>query len=97
MPRASLRSVFTGIALNASRTCRVSSNSTARPAPAIAAYSHCDSGPASRPMRAGSTSRARNQAISGSGSLTSFASRTIFPSASTMHTLTLSTDTSIPA
>ena len=31
IPRASLRSVFTGIALKASRTCRVSSSSTARP------------------------------------------------------------------
>src|SRR5215469_17382711 len=47
MPRASLRSVLTGIALNAFRTCRVSSNSTANPASRIAAYSHCDSGPAS--------------------------------------------------
>jgi len=32
MPRASFRSVFTGIALKASRTCRVSNNSTANPA-----------------------------------------------------------------
>ena len=32
IPRASLRSDFTGIALNASRTCRVSRSSTARPA-----------------------------------------------------------------
>ena len=52
MPRASLRSVFTGIALKASRTCRVSSSSTASPASRIPAYSHCDSGPASRPIRA---------------------------------------------
>jgi transposase-like protein DUF772 len=51
MPRASFRSVLTGIALNASRTCRVSSSSTAKPASRMPAYSHCDSGPASSPIR----------------------------------------------
>src|SRR5215212_11265866 len=47
IPRASLRSDFTGIALKASRTCRVSKSSTAKPASRRAAYSHCDKGPAS--------------------------------------------------
>jgi hypothetical protein len=32
MPRASWRSVFTGIALRAAHTCRVSNSSTANPA-----------------------------------------------------------------
>ena len=36
MPRASLRSDFTGIASNAFRTCRVSSSSTANPASRVA-------------------------------------------------------------
>src|SRR5215217_5539741 len=49
MPRASLRSVLTGIALKASRTCRVSSSSTAKPAFRMPAYSHCESGPAGLP------------------------------------------------
>jgi hypothetical protein len=97
MPRASLRSVFTGIALNASRTCRVSSSSTAKPASRIAANSHCDSGPASSPTRATSTPSRRNQATSASGSLATLASRTIRPVASTTHTLLSSSETSIPA
>jgi hypothetical protein len=46
-----LRSVLTGIALKASRTCRVSSNSTGSPASCMPADSHCDSGPASSPIR----------------------------------------------
>src|ERR1700675_5155671 len=51
IPRASLRSDFTGIASNVLRTCRVSSSSTASPACRIAAKSHCDNGPASSPIR----------------------------------------------
>jgi len=39
----------------------------------------------------------RNQAVSASGSLATFASRTIRPVASTTQTLELSSDTSIPA
>jgi hypothetical protein len=97
MPQASFRSVFTGIALKASRTWRVSSNSSASPALARAANSHCDNGPASSPIRLSGTPRASNQAVKGAGSLASFASRTIRPFPSTTHTLTLSNDTSIPA
>jgi hypothetical protein len=92
-----LRSVFTGMALNASRTCRVSSSSTGSPASRMPAYSHCDSGPASNPIRETLTANLPNQAISASGSLATLASRTIRPPASTTHTLALSSDTSIPA
>ena len=96
IPRASLRSVFTGIALKASRTCRVSSNSTVSPASRMPAYSHCDKGPASRPIRVTATSNLPNQPIKASGSLATFASRTIRPLASTTQMLALSSDTSIP-
>jgi hypothetical protein len=43
------------------------------------------------------TPRSRNQPINASGSLATFASRTIRPVASTTHTLLSSSDTSIPA
>jgi hypothetical protein len=92
-----LRSVFTGIALNASRTCRVSSSSTGSPDRCMAACSHCDSGPASRPTLATSMPSRRNRPISASGSLATLASRTTFPVASTTHTLLSSSETSIPA
>src|SRR3712207_7220391 len=59
--RSSLRSVLTGIALNASRTCRVSSSSTGRPTPRIAANSHCDSGPASSPRSEEHTSELQSR------------------------------------
>ena len=97
MPRASLRSVFTGIVLNALRTCRVSNSSTGRPACFIAANSHCDRGPASSPIRVIARPRLPNHAISASGSLATFASRMILPSPSNTHTLDCSNDTSIPA
>ncbi len=97
MPRASLRSVFTGMALKASRTWRVSISSTASPADFRPAKSHCDKGPASRPMRAGNIGCEANQAIRASGSLATFASFTILPCASTMQTDELSNETSIPA
>src|SRR3954452_10151129 len=54
-------------------------------------------GPASRPMRAMGVPWAANQAISASGSQATLASFRILPCASTMHTFTLSNDTSIPA
>src|SRR3954449_1923095 len=73
---------FTGIALNASRTWRVSSSSTASPASRMPAYSHCDSGPASRPIRARLIPSPPNQAIRTAGWLATLASRTIRPLAS---------------
>ena len=55
MPRASLRSVLTTIADSAAFTCRVSSNTTSNPAPVRPACSHCESGPASNPIRVTAT------------------------------------------
>jgi hypothetical protein len=97
MPRASLRSVLTTIADSAAFTCRVSSSTAPKPAPLRPACSHWDNGPASRPIRTTSRPRPRNQAVKASGSLATFASRTILPVASTTHTLLSSSDTSIPA
>src|SRR3954470_11594066 len=97
MPRASLRSVLTIIAESAAFTGLVSSSTASNPALTRAAWSHCDKGPASRPMRtSGRLSPLRN-VISASGSLATFASRTICPVASTMQMLLCSNDTSIPA
>jgi hypothetical protein len=85
------------MALKASRTCRVSKSSTASPDAFIAANSHCDSGPASSPIRSTPKPIEPNQAINASGSLATLASRKILPFASTTHTLEHSNDTSIPA
>jgi hypothetical protein len=68
-----------------------------QPAASRPANSHCDSGPASRPIRDSTNGCARSQPISASGSLVTFASATMLPVASTMQTLDCSTDTSIPA
>src|SRR5215471_16172445 len=97
MPRASLRSVFTFIAPSAALRCRVSIRIAASPAAASPACNHCDSGPASRPIRVNLRPPSANHAASASGSLATFASRTIFPVSSTTHTLLSSKDTSIPA
>lgn len=51
MPQASLRSVLTTIAESAAFTWRVSSSTVAKPVWVNPAYSHCDRGPASNPMR----------------------------------------------
>src|ERR1044071_1094288 len=83
--------------LKAARTCRVSSSSTAKPAFCIPAYSHCESGPASSPIRVSVSPKWLNQSISASGSLATLASRMIRPVVSTTHRLELSNDTSIPA
>src|SRR3954463_7494956 len=53
--------------------------------------------PASRPMRTSGRLRPLRKVISASGSLATFASRTICPVASTMQRLLCSNDTSIPA
>jgi len=97
IPRASFLSVFTGIVLNAARTCRVSRSSAAKPASRRPANSHCDSGPASRPIRARSNDCARSHDTSASGSVVNLASTTILPPPSTTQTLERSNDTSIPA
>src|SRR5206468_12199456 len=51
MPRASLRSVLLICACNTARMYRVSTQITGKPASASALKSHCDSGPASSPIR----------------------------------------------
>jgi hypothetical protein len=97
MPRASLRSVFTTMAESAAFTCRVSSSTASKPAPARPACSHCDSGPASSPTRVNDRPSCPKKATNASGSLATFASRTILPVPSTTHTLLHSKETSIPA
>ena len=97
MPRASLRSVLTTIADSAAFTCRVSSNTASKPAPVKPASSHCESGPASSPIRVTATPSPTKKLTSVSGSLVTLASRTIRPAASTTHTLLRSSETSIPA
>ena len=51
IPRASLRSVLLICACNAARMCRVSTQIAGKPASASALNNHCDSGPASSPIR----------------------------------------------
>src|SRR3954468_11110601 len=51
MPRASLRSVLLICAFSTARMWRVSTQITGKPASASALNSHCDSGPASSPIR----------------------------------------------
>lgn len=82
---------------NASATCRVSSSSTAKPASRKPACSHCDKGPASRPMRAIWTSSCEKNAVNAPGSLATLASRTTAPSLSSTQTLDVSNETSMPA
>ena len=97
MPRASLRSVFTVIALSAALTWRVSIRIAGSPASTSPAYSHCDKGPASSPMRAMLRPLSAKKATRASRSLRTLASRTICPAASTTHTLLHSNETSIAA
>src|SRR5205085_5380151 len=67
------------------------------PAATKPACSHCDRGPASNPIRLTPVSSPRKNRTRASGSLATFASRTILPTPSTTHTLLCSNDTSIPA
>jgi hypothetical protein len=85
------------MAESAAFTCRVSSSTASSPAPARPACSHCESGPASSPIRVSGTPSWPKNRTSASGSLGTLASRTIRPLASTTHTLLCSSDTSIPA
>jgi len=85
------------IADSAAFTWRVSSSTTSSPACVRPACSHCDSGPASRPIRVTTRPSWPRNRISVSGSLATLASRTIRPVPSTTHTLLCSSDTSIPA
>ena len=64
---------------------------------AVLLETHCDNGPASRPIRFTAMPSVSKKPIKASGSLATFASFTILPCASTTHTLDSSKDTSIPA
>src|SRR5215469_9319646 len=97
IPRASLRSVLTTIADNAALTWRVSKSTTPNPACVRPAYSQCDRGPASSPMRVTGKPNPLKNVTRTCGSVATFASLTILPAASTTHTLDCSKDTSIPA
>ena len=52
IPRESLRSLLFTIADSTAWNCRVSAQTTGRPASARPSWSHCDNGPASRQIRA---------------------------------------------
>ena len=78
-------------------TWRVSIRTAGNPASASPAYSHCDKGPASSPMRAKLRPLPAKKATRASRSLRTLASRTICPAASTTHTLLHSNETSIAA
>jgi hypothetical protein len=85
------------MAESAALTCRVSSSAASNPAAVRPACSHCESGPASNPIRVTATPSWPKRPTSASGSLATLASRTIRPVASTTHTLARSSETSIPA
>jgi hypothetical protein len=59
--------------------------------------SHCESGPASSPIRTSGRPSWPKKPTSASGSLATLVSRMIRPLLSTTHTLLSSSDTSIPA
>jgi hypothetical protein len=97
MPRKSLRSVLTGIALKASRTCRVSSNLTKRPASSCQNRAIATAGrPQAQPARWQFDANRTTQLNRSDGSPPSI-SRTIRPVESTMQMWELSKDPSIPA
>ncbi len=85
------------MAESAAFTWRVSSSTTSNPARVSPAWSHCESGPASRPILVIGRPSCRKKATRGSGSLGTLVSRTIFPVASTTQMLLPFKDTSIPA
>src|SRR5205807_9061289 len=85
------------LADSAAFPCRVPRSTTSHPPATQPAYSHCDGGPASSPIRVTPVSSPRKNPTRASGSLATFASRTILPAPSTTHALLCSNDTSIPA
>src|SRR6266498_6008130 len=96
MPRASLRSLFLICADSAAFICRVSTQITGKPASANALYSHCDKGPASRPMRSMASASSVRTARIATGLVATLTSRITLPALSTMHTLVSFTETSNP-
>src|SRR3974390_1252861 len=85
------------LAFNTARMCRVSTQITGKPASARVLKSHCDSGPASNPIRLKWYVGLLSTCSKDSGSLATFTSRTILPESSTMQTLVSLTETSNPA
>src|SRR5215831_610534 len=88
---------LTTIADSAALTWRVSKSTTSNPACLRPAYSQCDSGPASNPIRVTGKPNPLKNVARTQGSLAIFASLVILPAASTTHTLDCSNDMSIPA
>lgn len=85
MPRASMRSDLFGCASRKALVWRVSMQITGRPASARPLISHCDSGPASRPIRSKVQAGSESTRTRSSGWLSTFLSRQILPVSSTMQ------------
>ena len=97
MLRASIRSVFTGIALVAAFRCRASMQTTGSPAAARPSYIAGASEPASRPTRSKPRPVADSQAAIVSGSDPTFPSFTTLRFSSTTQIAVSFIDTSRPA
>src|SRR5215472_16508686 len=98
MPRASLRSdLLICCAVSKAFMCRVSTQITGRLATVNALTSHCDSGPASIPIRPKDTPSEVRTAIMSAGSVGTLCSKITLPASSTTHTDVVFTDTSRPA
>jgi hypothetical protein len=76
--------------------CRVSTQITGRSTIVNALTSHCDSGPASIPIRPQLTPSELRRAMISAGSVGTFCSKTTLPASSTTHTDVSFTDTSRP-
>src|SRR5207248_11746325 len=97
IPRASLRSVLLiCCAVSKAFMCRVSTQITGRSAAVNAFTSHCDSGPASIPIRPKGTPSEVRRAMISDGSVGTFCSKITLTASSTTHTDVSFTDTSRP-
>src|SRR5437762_4578758 len=91
IPRASLRSVLLiCCAVSKAFMCRVSTQITGRSAAVNAITSHCDSGPASIPIRPKGTPSEVRRAMISAGSVGTCCSKITLPASSTTHTTFLS-------
>src|SRR6516165_10679399 len=98
IPRASLRSVLLiCCAVSKAFMCRVSTQITGSSAVINPLTSHCDSGPASIPIRPKDTPSEVRTAMISAGSVGIFRSKTTLPASSITHTDVAFTDTSRPA
>lgn len=96
-PRASLRSVLTGIDPIAAFAWRVSRQMAGNPALTNPSCNHAVSVQASRPIRSMTTPNFRKNPTSACGSLPTRASLITLPPSSTMQTAVSSNETSNPA